>query len=322
MGPVVSESKVIQCPKCKQKSTIQPQNQPTQITCPGCQAKLRIPVFASAPQSTSQSATTNPFPQLSTPSTPALQDSPIQQSPALGGPLSATNPYQAPHPSSADATSFASPADQQRSGRYVRKPLKVLGWIACIGVLLTSVNGVLISTLETIGEAMFPGFNSPNVEASLGLEVTLLICGGVLGLLTVFTFLAAAIASCMFLYRASANLHAANTTNMQYTPGWAAGYWFIPFLNLVRPYEVTNEIWNRSGKGTSSITMGGSLFGVWWGCWILSNILGQIESRAAIRGWDLGQMYLPLSWASSLTALIAGICFFRIVCGIMQRQSA
>lgn len=54
-----------------------------------------------------------------------------------------------------------------------------------------------------------------------------------------------------WIYRASFNARALGAQNMKFTPGWSVGYYFIPFLNLWRPYQAMKEIWKASKNPTS-----------------------------------------------------------------------
>jgi heme/copper-type cytochrome/quinol oxidase subunit 2 len=50
-----------------------------------------------------------------------------------------------------------------------------------------------------------------------------------LGIATIVFFL-------IWEYRAYKNLSALNAQNLEHSPGWAVGWWFIPFANLVKPF--------------------------------------------------------------------------------------
>ena len=50
----------------------------------------------------------------------------------------------------------------------------------------------------------------------------------------------------MWLHRAYQNLPALGVTKLDATPGWAVGYYFIPILNLFRPYQTMVEILRES----------------------------------------------------------------------------
>ena len=57
---------------------------------------------------------------------------------------------------------------------------------------------------------------------------------------------ASAIAFLLWLYRVCENLRAYRTRAFEFTPGEAVGSFFIPFLNLYRPYEAVREAWLAS----------------------------------------------------------------------------
>src|SRR5258708_386553 len=57
---------------------------------------------------------------------------------------------------------------------------------------------------------------------------------------TVFlvVYVVAGLGFVVWFYQAVANLRAAGLKQMEFTPGWAIGGFFVPFLNLVRPLQV------------------------------------------------------------------------------------
>ena len=70
-----------------------------------------------------------------------------------------------------------------------------------------------------------------------------------------------------------------------FSPGWAVGVWFIPFINLVRPYNVMREIFSESQqiidnhKKSSNPILKFPLIGWWWGIYLTRNVLLQVSSR-------------------------------------------
>lgn len=55
--------------------------------------------------------------------------------------------------------------------------------------------------------------------------------------------LAAAIFFLMWLFRIFKNLAPTRIRNSENPPGWAIGYWFIPIVNLFKPYSVMQQAW-------------------------------------------------------------------------------
>jgi hypothetical protein len=80
-----------------------------------------------------------------------------------------------------------------------------------------------------------------------------------------------AVAFLTWLYRANQNLRAFRGEPLEFTPGQAIGSFFIPFINLVRPYEVLREVWRATDPSlppSSSTSFRGSevnwIVPAWW----------------------------------------------------------
>lgn len=81
-----------------------------------------------------------------------------------------------------------------------------------------------------------------------------------------------------WIYRANVNCRGFGARDMKFTPGWSVGYFFVPFVNLVRPYQAMKEIWQASQDPMNWQSQSGSpLVGWWWAFWILSNIMGRVS---------------------------------------------
>jgi hypothetical protein len=76
-----------------------------------------------------------------------------------------------------------------------------------------------------------------------------------------------------WLHRVVANGPALGGRELRYTPGWAVGWWFVPVLNLVRPFQVVAEAWVVSARDPSAGL--GLLLPAWWGLFILGNVVSR-----------------------------------------------
>ena len=89
-----------------------------------------------------------------------------------------------------------------------------------------------------------------------------------IGVLSLLLFIGAGIAWLMWQHRAYANLRLIGSGDTEHTPGWSVGYWFIPLVNLFRPYQITAEIYRRSELQNGRDPIGGlsgpPLVGAWW----------------------------------------------------------
>jgi hypothetical protein len=119
---------------------------------------------------------------------------------------------------------------------------------------------------------------------------------GMIGLLYAGVFVATAVIFLIWIYRANLNCRGFGAADMRFTPGWSIGYYFIPLLNLVRPYQVMKEIWKVSISPADWKNQQGSpLLGWWWALWIMSGFLG----------WLIFQMSMTVNSPSSLEAATA-----------------
>lgn len=60
--------------------------------------------------------------------------------------------------------------------------------------------------------------------------------------------LATMVTYCLWLRGASQRAHTVSGGNMGITPGWAVGWHFVPFANLVMPFRTVLEIWKVSAN--------------------------------------------------------------------------
>ncbi len=58
------------------------------------------------------------------------------------------------------------------------------------------------------------------------------------------------------------------------TPGWSIGYFFIPILNLFRPYQAVAEMWEGCKCAPSN-----GLVGAWWACYLITMIGSRITGQ-------------------------------------------
>lgn len=106
----------------------------------------------------------------------------------------------------------------------------------------------------------------------------------VTGFPLLLAYLAAAIAVGRWIYRINANAHALNGEWMTISPGWNIGYFFIPILNLFRPFTGIRQAWQVSAQSgdPGSVDVPGLLRG-WWALWVLSTVLAGVSFQVSLR---------------------------------------
>lgn len=110
-----------------------------------------------------------------------------------------------------------------------------------------------------------------------------------------------AIFVCVWMHCAASNLRVFGHRGLQFSPAGAAGWWFVPFANLVKPYQAMSEIVRRSepsslSDGYWSASSTGTL-GLWWGAWIASNVIANVSMRIDDAG------------TSSAISLVSSMCW-------------
>ncbi|MBA2226039.1 DUF4328 domain-containing protein [Thermogemmata fonticola] len=107
-----------------------------------------------------------------------------------------------------------------------------------------------------------------------------------LGIATLLEHVVTAIVFLSWAYRVHANAHALGAEGMQYTPGWAVGWYFVPIANLFRPFQVMRETFRAShpdyGPRNWRQAPVPSLVAFWWALWIVGNVAGQIVIRMSL----------------------------------------
>ncbi|MCH9651487.1 MAG: DUF4328 domain-containing protein [Deltaproteobacteria bacterium] len=104
-----------------------------------------------------------------------------------------------------------------------------------------------------------------------------------IGILQTALYLLTVIVFGRWIYKANQNVRSLGATGLRMTPGWAVGYFFVPFMNLWRPYQAMKDLWKAShdpmvwqSSATPQITS------LWWTLWLATNIVGQISFRSML----------------------------------------
>jgi hypothetical protein len=109
--------------------------------------------------------------------------------------------------------------------------------------------------------------------------------------------------------RAYYNLHT-QIYNLDFEEGWAAWAWFVPILNLYRPYKIMKELYHETENLLSQRIENyipkdsAALLGVWWALWIIDSFLGQFMFRYSLRADGVDEL-ITVSQTSILSSFIS-----------------
>ncbi|UKN02182.1 DUF4328 domain-containing protein [Paracrocinitomix mangrovi] len=148
--------------------------------------------------------------------------------------------------------------------------------------------------------------------------VAILLLGTAIGVIITFI---------QWFRRAYHNLHKADVKGLTASEGWAAGTWFVPILNLFRPYQIMREIWVetrqyvRKNKPSELSDMeesnypSVSIIGIWWTLWIISYLLGVATTQISRNSYDIESFKTAdiLSISQSVVEIINIFVILKII---------
>ncbi|KOR33555.1 hypothetical protein TI05_00320 [Achromatium sp. WMS3] len=121
------------------------------------------------------------------------------------------------------------------------------------------------------------------------------------------------------------NCHGFGTQDMKFTPGWAIGYYFVPLLNLYKPYQAMQEIWKVSTNPINWQNQNGStLIGWWWTLFLISNLLINISFRMSMSSESIDnlQVATTISILGELIDIPAYFIVLAFIRAIYAKQKA
>lgn len=146
----------------------------------------------------------------------------------------------------------------------------------------------------------------------------------IIGIVYVIAYIISAVTFIQWFRRAYFNLHL-KINHLSQTEGWAAGSWFVPIVNLYRPYQImkelyqeTKELLTKKGLSINQNFTTGSL-GLWWTLWIISNIIGQFVFRYSMKAESIDE--LTVSTVASMVGNIVGIPLALITIKVIRDYS-
>ncbi len=154
--------------------------------------------------------------------------------------------------------------------------------------------------------------------------VRALLVFGATALLSIVT----AIVFCVWVVRAAKNARALGAQGMTVSPGWCAGWFFVPIANLFMPFKGVSEIYKASEPGVKPPNpegwMGVPLPGLlvaWWALWVMSLL---INNASFTLGSDQSMDTLVTSaWMTIVgqtISMVAAFCAMGVVRVIHDRQ--
>lgn len=156
------------------------------------------------------------------------------------------------------------------------RPLRTLFYLAAASMIaLSSSNlGISVAGMQGALEEDSLSMAGAFVALSLGLGVFVSLILG-------------AVFFGMWMNRAAHNVRALGHTGFEISPAFGVGSFFIPIMNLWKPYQAMQDIWraslaNRNDSWLSTPT--GDIVKGWWAAWLLAGFAGRAASTSDTLG--------------------------------------
>ena len=181
---------------------------------------------------------------------------------------------------------------------------------------------------ETAATALGPENADVSEMPGGNFQVIVLLLDGTVSFFGLIVLLATVVVFLFWQHRAYKNLPALGVPRPEFSSGWVVGSWFVPFLNLFRPYEIMKYIRDKSDPGTVNFgfgdyeTGGNFTLKAWWGFWLASYIVNRFSNRMYGRAETLdGHVTAGLIgiFSSGLT-IVAACLAIAVVRNITSRQ--
>jgi hypothetical protein len=185
------------------------------------------------------------------------------------------------------------------------------------------VLGFLLAALEM-------AMSGPPQE-NLGLTLAV----GLVSLLLSAVSLGTDIVYLLWTHQAAKNVRAFGQQMLEFTPGWAVGWWFVPFANLWLPYKALREIWRASDPETVGAKDGTAwlssplpgLFPLWWSMYMLHSFVATIIAFARVMKSleNPGEPSLgggPYAIGGHVLRIVAAVALVSIIKQLDRRQQA
>lgn len=221
-----------------------------------------------------------------------------------------TNPYAAPRAVVENAPIID---DNHMLSTTVRWLLYLQTFVSLVVVVFSILQYELLTRIQNGGEwtEQETSANDIRYGGAAGISCLLYLVNGILILI--------------WIYRANRRVSALSNQGLSNSPGWSIGWYFVPIMNLWKPFVAMKEIWlaSQSPKGWSMYDSAPALLGWWWALWLIGTFLGRAANGVSrMSGVDAVMQGTSLNAISMFLNAVLCILFAIIVSRIQSMQNA
>lgn len=240
------------------------------------------------------------------------------------------NPFEAPSESAVQATSSAEgwpPGPVEYFSPAGRAHAATL--VYCLCIAFSCAEGLAlagrISNLESIDRGAAPPLALTQADDQF--YALILMTNAVTRLVAFTLFL-------LWFYRAFKNAGALGARGLRCSPAWSVGYFFVPVLNLFRPFQCASEMWRASDPDQRLVDGfewrgldNGRPARAWWTLFLISQLVARIDGYLTQTGTSvevlLHASYFSLAANALTVALdVSAIYFLRALTRRQQQKES
>ncbi|MEQ1604014.1 MAG: DUF4328 domain-containing protein [Pyrinomonadaceae bacterium] len=193
----------------------------------------------------------------------------------------------------------------------VYRPETGLGVVTCINLGLIAALGVL----AVIGSSW--RLISPDSSIELG-DSAMHPADVIIGLAALFQFglrFTCAVVFFFWLHRVYNNLPVIGSRNLEFSPGWAVGWWFIPFANLIQPFKIVKELYieSRNRANEADDDYSAENIWLWWIAFLLGGFVLRISDLMIGSGNQPDSKYFPVAFLVGQIFFIVSASFAIVI---------
>lgn len=197
-----------------------------------------------------------------------------------------------------------------------------VGWV--VGLLIAAAAIAFLSTILALNEIRLIGDIGAGRFVSESQAQRADVMFGITGVIQVMVFIGTVIAWCIWQHRAQSNLSPLYSHELKFSPGWAVGWWFIPFANLFKPYQAMKELWQASDPNAEPTgwkqSQVSSALGWWWVSYLAAGLLGNLFGRFPEETIEQIQTGFYLAISSDVALIVAAFLAIFLIREIHRRQ--
>lgn len=197
-----------------------------------------------------------------------------------------------------------------------------------VGLIAIYAMRIAISAWDIgIYQRELAGVEVPDDEIDTNLFIDYLVSLAFLGVQITIVVL-----FCVFVNVTSKNARALGSEGMRFSPGWTVGYFFIPIINLFRPYQAVTEIVKASDPDVAVDSQYGwresssAITGWWWAAWLIGwttkNVSIRLSRRQSLEDWIVAEQVFIFSGCLLIIAAILAICVVYTIHNRQTRRAA